>query len=323
MWLEWMEGFDWAANSAELADRYEGGSWALKVGSGRGGGNSANDPSNARWNFSVGGQTEFLMGFALKPILNFTILNIRQNITNMIHLRSTSEGRFQLRRGSYDVLGTSAPVLQSDKFSYITVQMKIDNNVGLLNVWVNGSLEFSATDVDTEESAGGIGNIEFQFGEFDDMYLYLGSGASTATPLGDISVPAATLDGDGDDSNFTPVGDTSNYQCVDDAAPDGDTTYCISDTVGHRDLFTFADVPVFVGSIKAVNVLALLRKDDVGGKTAKIVCKSGATVYDGSTEAALDDYNWFDHIWEQDPDTAAEWLLTGMNAAQFGLEVVS
>ena len=324
MWLEWLEGFDWAGSSAEVQDRYEDGSWILQVGAGRGGGNCANDPDYTYYVFSSDGQTEVLMGVAYRPaaLIASNILEWRKLAQAQLAIALTIEGRLTFKRGS-TVIDTSALTMTADDWHFIDVQFKIDNAVGLYNVWVDGILWMEATGVDTEQFTGGIGNVKWPThnAKWDDMHLYLGAGASNATRVGDSKVPAVLVNAAGDDAQWSPSAG-ANYENVDDPIADEDATYNQDGVIGQRDLYNFADLAAFTGSIKGVEVLGRFRKTDVGDKQAKIACKSGGTVYYGGNVAILDTYALFHKAWEVDPFTSAEWTRTSFNAAQFGAEVV-
>jgi len=325
MWLEFIEGFDWPGDSAELQDRYVAGAWDLMVGEGADGSNAGWDPDGTYYVFSSFGQTEILMGFRCKtPLTNSSMIEFRNNSTTQIALKMTPEGRLTIYRGAA-WLAQSDKTCSADDWHYIEIQLKIGNApTGLYNVWVDGVLFLDDTGVDTEGMIGGCGNVEWPVygGTWDDMYLYLGAGASAATPLGDITVPAFLVNAAGDDAQWTPSAG-ANYENVDDPIADEDATYNEDAVAGQRDLYNFADLAAFSGDIKGVEVLARLRKTDVGAKQAKIACKSGGSLYYGPDLAMSDSYAWFSQVWEVDPDTAADWLRAGFNAGQFGAEVVS
>lgn len=326
MWLEFLEGFDWPGDSAELNDRYvtPSGGWVLQAGAGADGSNAANDPDQCYYVFSSAVQTEILMGFRIKTPLEATgIIEFRNNSQQQMVLKMTIEGRLTIYRGG-TWLEQSDIVCTADDWHYIEIQLKIDNAVGLYNVWVDGVLVLDDTGVDTENVVGGCGNVKWpvQSRMWDDMYLYLGAGASGAARLGDITVPGFLVNAAGDDAQWTPSAG-ANYENVDDPTADEDATYNEDATIGQRDLYNFADLAAFSGDIKGVEVMARMRKTDVGAKQAKIACKSGGSLYYGPDLAMSDSYAWFSKIWEQDPDTAADWLRADYNAGQFGAEVVA
>lgn len=323
MWLEFLEGFDWCGSSAELQERYATPvGWDLQVGGGRYGGNGALDPDQSYYVFSQNGVTEFLMGFAYKTPLPSSLLEFRLDGSTQIGYGVTVEGRLQIKR-QFAVMETSTKTMSADDWHYFTFQLKIDNVVGLYNCWVDGDLFLEATGVDTENTAGGCGNVMWPVsaGMWDDMYLYLGAGASVAAKLGDITVPGFLVDAAGDDAQWTPSAG-ANYENVDDPIADEDATYNEDGVAAQRDLYNFADLAAFSGEIKGVEVLARLRKTDVGSKQVAIACKSGGSLYYGGAIALSDTYAWYSKIWELDPFTAAAWTRANFNLGQFGAEVV-
>jgi hypothetical protein len=76
--------------------------------------------------------------------------------------------------------------------------------------------------------------------------------------------------------------------------------------------------------IKGVQVSARARKTDSATKELAIVTRLGSTDYDGTTQAvASTTYSQYQQIWEKRPSDNADWTIADVNAAEFGLKVVT
>ena len=74
---------------------------------------------------------------------------------------------------------------------------------------------------------------------------------------------------------------TGHFDCVNDSAENGEQDYIASNTPGNRDTFTFPNIAVS-GSVKAVSIAHVSRKDDAGTRLVKTVVRGGTTNYDNA-----------------------------------------
>jgi len=135
-------------------------------------------------------------------------------------------------------------------------------------------------------------------------------------------VPTLFPSGAGSSTQMTPSAG-SNFQCVDETSPNGDTDYVSDSVVGHKDLYAMGNLPSTSGTIKGIQVLSYDRKDDAGTRQIKNKIKSGATEADGATVTLGTSYVYVRDIFEHDPDTGAPWTPSGVNAIEAGTEIVS
>jgi hypothetical protein len=156
---------------------------------------------------------------------------------------------------------------------------------------------------------------------YDDFYICDATGTVNNGYLGDVRVDAIYPSGVGASAQFTPTGSATNWENVDDASPDDDTSYNASETAGHIDSFTFADLTALNASILGVQANILARKDDAGTRLLRAVARVGSTNYEGADLTLTDSY--IDHrtIWNQNPATASAWTESDINAAEFGYKV--
>jgi len=157
------------------------------------------------------------------------------------------------------------------------------------------------------------------FRAFDDLYILSTSGSPSAR-LGPRHVYTIFPTAIGDDSEFTPTsGD--NYTNVDDNGHDTDTSYVESSVENAQDLYQFGNTSGAT-DIDAVLVYAIARKTDVTAFDYIAMAKSGGDEATG--DPFLIDSTTYGPgvgVFLVDPDTAAAWTESAINAAQFGLKV--
>lgn len=156
----------------------------------------------------------------------------------------------------------------------------------------------------------------------DDWYICDDAGTANNTYLGPIRIDTLAPTSD-DTATFTTTTGTSHYTEVDDAAPDGDTTYVEGDTSGQQDLFGIGTLPSpQYDQVVAVQVAAKCITPDGGAQAVYIDAKSGATVGKSAAQSLASSYTYYQGVFEQDPDTAAQWTISGVEAGAYGVEVV-
>ena len=117
---------------------------------------------------------------------------------------------------------------------------------------------------------------------------------------------------------------TNNYQGVQDTYDtDGDISYVTASNVGDYDLYDVESYPPASANIKAVNQIVWAKKTDATARTMTLTTKSGATTTDSSAVTLSTNYVGYSRVYETDPNTAAAWTVSGVNALQIGQKVAS
>jgi len=346
MAMLWLESFDAAFGTSpgaptQLASKYtvsgsttntalvtgRVGGLGLKIHNATGSGAYISPPSN-------GNQQDWVVGFGLQTgiLIDSRIFSMYDGGSEQFALRMTASGALAVYRGTSAItLGESAAaVLTASSWHYVEVKVRVGNaGVGFYEVRVNGVNVVSDANEDTQASANAYANTirfwgvfdsssTFQFA-FDDLYIFDMSGADNNDFLGSQKIDCIRSNGAGDSTQLTP-NTGSNYQAVDDTGHDGDSTYVESGTVGHQDLYAFASTTL--SDIKGMQINAVCKETDMTPFDVKLVCKSGSTVDEGSSQPiGSTTYLTRHRILEEDPDTTAQWDAAGVSAAQFGIEV--
>jgi hypothetical protein len=253
--------------------------------------------------------------------------------TGEVGVAVSGTGRIRVFRGDPGTSiqdSTSTGLIQPNKWYYLELKANIANS-GSFDVYLDGvQVAFSSNSGDTQNSVAGATHVRLR-GEtgqgvaetipihFDDFYCLNTTGSPTDF-LGPQHVKTIFPNAAGDVDDFTPS-TGNNFEQVDDNGNDGDTTYVESSTTGHKDLYNFGSVGTFA-NINAVVDYAIAKKTDVSSFTIIPVAKSGGDESDATSLLVNDtSYLAYGGVYLTDPDTAAAWTDTAVNAAQFGYKV--
>jgi hypothetical protein len=251
-------------------------------------------------------------------------------------LRIDAAGTLSVLRGSFGgtVLGTSVGVLSTATYYYIELKVVLHGSTGTYDVKVNGTSFLSGTGANTADAGttawtaariGSDGSTAHISGgatwDFDDFYVCDGSGSANNDVLGPIRVKAVFPDGAGNSTQFTPSAG-SNFQNVDEASQDGDTTYNSETTVGQKDLYTLGALGI-TGTVKGVQTNLIVRSDGGGAETIAPVWRIGATDYDGTTVGVTTSYADSLQVYETSPATGVAFTVAEIDGAELGIKLVS
>jgi len=156
----------------------------------------------------------------------------------------------------------------------------------------------------------------------DDFYCDVWEGADAplmACPSSRRFLPAFP-NGAGATAQWTP-NSGANWQAVDEAPPDSETTYVKATVAGLRDSYSFSDIAVPADyTVRAVIPTAFARRTDAAvGSTLKLVSKKDAAVSQSAEKVLPVAYN---HVWERFPTQpdGSPWDEAAVNASEFGIE---
>jgi hypothetical protein len=223
----------------------------------------------------------------------------------------------------------STNLLSANTWYYIELVVTHSNTVGTVDVYVNGTTSgwISLTGQDTMETANAYSNA-FGFAcssnsvnqYFDDVYTVSGSGGTHTTRLGDVKCVAVNAStGDGAVAQFTPSTGTDNGAMVDEATPDGATTYNESTVVSNIDTYAFPAIGAS-GTIYGCQIHDWVAKTDAGTCDAQTVARISATNYFGTQTGVSTSYGYLSHLYETSPATASAWTASEIDGAEFGVK---
>lgn len=284
-----------------------------------------------------GSASEGGIGFAVKVNSLFTsasgdeLVRILQadGTTQHVAVGLTSGGLFTGKRNT-TTLGTSSAGITAGTFYYVEVKWVIHDSTGSIRVKVNGTEVLALTGVDTRNGGDGTWAIVvLQNGssnasitvDLDDLVIWDTTGSDNNDFLGPIRLKAIFPDGAGNSTDFTPS-TGSNYQNVDDTSQDGDSTYNSETTAGDHDTYTFGAVGV-TGTVRFVQTNLMVRSNGAGAETIRPKIRISSTDYNGTTVGITTDYRDSREVFETSPATAAQWTVSEIDGAEFGIELVS
>lgn len=249
------------------------------------------------------------------------------------HVRVDEDGtiKWGLSTGS-STQSSSAGAHPDKTWCYFEIKVKHSNTVGTVDIKINGVNVLSASNIDTQNTAnahidrlniGGGGSGYLHDNYVDDLYILDGSGSAPYNDfLGDVRIEALLPSGNGNSSGMTGSdgNQVDNYLLVDDD-PVVTTDYVESATQGHKDTYAMGNLASTNVSVYGVQVSLVVQKDNTGSKYLRPVVRSGSTDYNGTSVALNTSWEGIHEIWEQDPNTSANWTPTNVNAVEVGQEV--
>jgi hypothetical protein len=345
MALLWLDSFDHYV-TADLLEKYDAwnqtvGNVILPTGGRRSGGcfNIGYYSSYLVKSFASAPNPTICVGFALKiggfPGGNVGLFDVRSASTQQVSLGLTNLGMLRVMRGSVTgtQLGIATIPLPVNAFVFIEMKVAIHPSAGTVTVRVNEFPVITLTGQNTSATGAAawdnilLGNSE-NSGQslggnshsYDDLYVLDGSGGAPANDfLGDVRVDARYPTAEGASSAWTPLSGTDNALMVDDpGAPDDDTTYNSTPTVGATDTHVTQDAPIPGGALLGVQVCLSLKKSDAGTCSVAPVVRHGSTDYPGTAVNPGTAYNYAVTPYGLNPGTGAAWTEADFNAAQFG-----
>jgi hypothetical protein len=261
------------------------------------------------------------------------ILQLMEAGTPHITVRANIDLSLSVLRGTTGgtlLATTAAGVLSGSGYDYIEFKATINDTTGSYELRVNGANVLSGSGLDTRNGLTGVitsvALIAIRLDElWDDVYICDSSGSTNNDFLGDVRVDCFFPSGNGNSSQLVGSDSNSvdNYLLVDESAPNDDTDYVQSATVGDKDTYSFPNLSHTPSVINGIQVCMNAKKDDSGSRSISSVIRSGGTDTNGTTRAISTSYSYHLQISETDPNTSAAWTQAGFNAAEFGHRVAA
>lgn len=276
------------------------------------------------------GATLWIIGVAVKPVAfsgaltgaPIALLDASQNVL----ARITEDWHVVITGTDYGLIPVSLP--PSTIWTHVIFRVFFDASAGFFDVRFNEAIVLSRTGLNTGAttpliSSFAMGGINHE-GQFCDYYVQASS-TSSDEPLGDRAVSWLTATGAGTHTDWTPHGESDNWECVDETPPDGDTSYVSSDTPGDVDTYAVTDLAASTVSVDAVVWKTVVKKSDAGSRTVAPVIRIGGTDYedDGDAQPFGTDYQQLYQVFTASPATSDPWTPTEVNGMELGLELVS
>lgn len=238
----------------------------------------------------------------------------------------TVTGRLQIFRGA-TLLATSIRAIITNRWYYLEFKV-VCSDTGSYELRIDSETWLVDTGpVDTKE---GTNNYHTSFmlrsgygfplyTSFDDLYVLDGT-AGLSTFLGPQRVVALNSDGD-DTITWDRSTGATNYEVVDDGDTVDNTDYVYTATLPEQDLYDYE--PVSTGVVNGIQIMTETNMDEGSCDLAAVV-KSAATESIGTANSVVvgSDVTHV-RVVEDDPNAAAPWTQTTLNAAKFGIKATA
>lgn len=238
----------------------------------------------------------------------------------------TSDGKLYVHDATFVTYSPGATVLSLNTWYRIEIKVVRGNGTGTCDVLLDGVSELALTGLNTDQGVN-FGQVCVgqdpafltSFSGTPDVYfddLVISSSAYPGAGQCGISVPtgdSATY------NNGTANGAASKYLCIDDRPHDSDTTYVNALGNGNANTSTLGASGVGSGTVLCAKALLLARRNGGTNGSIKLRTRSGSTNTDTTARAATSSYAAWAKLFETDPNTAAAWTSSALDAAEVGM----
>lgn len=215
----------------------------------------------------------------------------------------------------------------------IEFKVVFDNSPnGSMVVKVDGTEVINSAAIDTQGAGTGIASVTFRCGSggtnyayIDDILICQDTGATALDDfVGDIKITTHTVTSDGGTVAWTASAG-ADFECVDEtpSAANDDTDYISSSTAAQESRFNVSNLAATPDTIFAVQTRHRAKKTDAGARSIRGLMNSSAVEALGAEHGLTTEYRWYRGAMSAtDPNTAAAWTASGVDALQTGVEVV-
>jgi hypothetical protein len=191
------------------------------------------------------------------------------------------------------------------------------------NLWENaGSLAITATaNSGYKFSSWSSDTPSITFGSQTSSTTATISGTGTITATFVVSTPTTIQlfpNGGGSNTNLNPSGASSNWRCVDDNPPDGDTTYVYRDGSSMRtDTYATQDHGSVSGTINSVTIHIVCRT--TGSGLAHTVILTHGNTYTSPDFTLTGSYQDLQYAYTRNPNTNNPWTWSEIDSIEIGV----
>jgi len=236
--------------------------------------------------------------------------------------------------GTITTIETNDYIIDNTIWEYLEFKIVYTNtNDANLVFRLNGQDLLNVLLHDIQDCRNNINNIQFKnrvdardsidYG-IDDFYVCNLQGTDNNDFLGDIAIQNIRPNAAGLISNFTPVGETYNYECVNSDVND-ELTYIESDVINNTELFNLDDITAS-SQAKILGVVNNLycKKTDAGNRILGHVISNGTNTHYDAGDIILDSgIKIYDKPWDINPLTSQPFTISDVNSLQCGLTIKS
>ncbi len=319
------QGNNWPASVAMTTTHAKTGAYAM-------GGTGASGQSPSRGFGNLTTNLTFSFGIWIYwtgaiPALNGLILGLPQatpytgfNAQCGVSADTSHQLRFERSFNGGTVLQTSSPCLNTSAWNYITGTIFVDNS-GTWNIYCNGVQVLSGSGDTQAQVTAQVGGITLGSATTywaDSIWILQHTGSFNNAHPGITSeqiVSAFFPVGAGNTTGLTPLAG-SNWDNVDEAPPDGDTTYN-SGASNALDTYTMNWTPLNGFSIYAMRVSAWNRSVS-GAQACNAILRIDGTDNHSATFNPTTSYAYNNGFWDNNPTSGLALDYGSLSTAELG-----
>ena len=253
-------------------------------------------------------------------------------------LAITTSGGLYFQNGSNVLQGVATGALTLNQWVWMEYSVVIHPTLGKFNLYVNGVQVLNLSHISTQITANqyfnqfqllSSGNFADNGTAFDNFHFWdFTAGDVNYFPYGEHVIDTRLANGVGTNTTWNIGGTTihaNNYQQVNEANEDGDTTYVYMNSAGAGDIdsYSVANVTETSGGIGTVAINTISRKDDAGSHTYEHYTLSSGTPAVSSSLVPTPSYTNYQTFQATDPSTSNPWTISGRDAAEFGYKITA
>lgn len=274
------------------------------------------------------------VGFAFKystvPAATRDIFVLRSGTTATVRIGLSAAQKLVVRNAGATTIYTGSLTMNTNTWYFIEVKAVVAGASGTVQAKINATADIASQTINigtanidnlgpyTADNAHGLGNRDY-----DDIYAVDTTGAARNDFLGSVRVQTLYPTANSAVNQGWSSSSGAAYTTIDDATPDGDTTYIEAGTASTKSTFAFGDLTATSGTIYGVQTNMYARAVDAGTRTLTPVIRISSTDYDGTATPGIGvSYSYYTQIYNQDP-ASADWSITTVNNAEYGVKIVT
>jgi hypothetical protein len=286
--------------------------------------------------------TTFITGFAVNPLSGgfaryhlFTVyrgglplLQVSRNIDGSLSALINPDAAFPTTAWV-----TDGGLIPNDNWTHLGFKTVFDAVSGSVVVQINGITAWTVSGIPTISSFDVGSGMSWwngvQYGgsnftnttRYDDLYIMNADGGRYNDLLGDAHVEYLRPVDVGTFTQWDLTGAPTNWQAVDDDATPDTSSFVHSSTPDVRDSYEYQDLAVLAGvTVFGVQASALAQKDNPGDRAIEAQQVTGGVPFESGIVSPLPllDWQYVVQTMEDNPATGNPWLLSEVNAAEFG-----
>lgn len=223
---------------------------------------------------------------------------------------------------------TSTDLVYARSYFHLEAYVVVDSAAGALEVRVNGVTFINLTGIDTDpRGTGEVSQIEIAQGasagltmDVDDLFAWSGAGSDNNDFIGDKKVYTVVPNADTATEEWSLASGTDTYAMLDGIPPVDGSAYIYADAAGPKSVVELGSIPAEVVAIAGAMSATRAWKTDAGNAKVLPSVISGGTEDTGDEHALSQAPTYYHDVYETDPNTGAPWTVSGINAAQYGIE---